>query len=222
MARVTGLLSVLILVEVRLRPQEPCPRIRGIYKWLTGRPAMPCPCTWSARRRVASAVFRLGGSAMTRAGRFIRLTGAGSRAARCSQARPARATAFALNSLPSGGVRRPWRAVSPSACSAKVTHAQPGATQNRRRTVSSLHTCRPPTPPSARRWYPLCRTTDGVAQPDTAPKPTSRLRPRCATPRPLGSLAPQAPPPGGGNTVLQQLLTLGEYRPAGNGASVAP
>ncbi|MFE2489537.1 hypothetical protein ACFXGR_41050 [Streptomyces mirabilis] len=47
------------------------------------------------------------GSAMTRASRVVRLTGAGSRAARRSPARPAKAAAIALSRLPSCGVRCP-------------------------------------------------------------------------------------------------------------------
>ncbi|WP_457756430.1 hypothetical protein [Streptomyces mirabilis] len=88
---------------------------------------------------------------MARDNKVVPLTGTGSFAASRSPGRPASATATALNKAVSCGVRRRYRTVNPSTCSANVTRGHPGASQNRRRIISSIHTCRPPTAPSARR-----------------------------------------------------------------------
>ena len=61
----------------------------------------------------------------------------------------------------SGGVRRAHREVRPSTCSAKVTAAQPGLPQKKRRTASRMTTGWPPTGASAsRRPYVLCTRPD--------------------------------------------------------------
>jgi len=71
----------------------------------------------------------------------------------------------------SGTLRRRYRTVSPSACSANVTFAQPGSGQRNRRTAKTISTGRPPAAPSATtRPYPPCTCED------TAPHAGHRAR----------------------------------------------
>ena len=74
-----------------------------------------------------------------------------SAAASRAPARPASAAATAPSAAPSGGVRRAYRVVRPSTCSANVLRSQPGAWQKNRRTVSRIITLRPPIAASASR-----------------------------------------------------------------------
>jgi hypothetical protein len=66
-------------------------------------------------------------------------------------ARPASAAATAPSAALSGGVRRAYRVVRPSTCSANVRFPQLGASQKNRRTVSRIITRRPPIAASASR-----------------------------------------------------------------------
>jgi hypothetical protein len=74
-----------------------------------------------------------------------------SRGASRAPARPASASATAVSSCASGGVRRPYRTVRPSTCSANVATGQSGAGQKNRRTASRITTGLPPIAASASR-----------------------------------------------------------------------
>ena len=77
---------------------------------------------------------------MTSRSRLDRPAVRSSRAASRSPARPARARAIPVSMRASGGVRRARREVRPSTCSAKVTAAQSGLPQKKRRTASRMTT----------------------------------------------------------------------------------
>jgi hypothetical protein len=66
-------------------------------------------------------------------------------------ARPASASATAVSIAASAGVRRAYRTVSPSTCSANVLTGQSGAGQKNRRTVSRITTSLQPIAASASR-----------------------------------------------------------------------
>jgi hypothetical protein len=74
----------------------------------------------------------------------IRLTEAANLPDSRAPARPPSASATACSTPVSPGVRRAWRLVSPPTCSAKVTFAQAGTGQKKRRTVRQISTSRPP------------------------------------------------------------------------------
>lgn len=85
--------------------------------------------------------------------------------------------------------------VSPSTCSAKVIRGHPGASQNRRRMVNSMHTRRPRRRRDSARIHCVAALTVFRSL-GTAPAPTHGFWPQCVTARPRGSLAPPAPRPG--------------------------
>jgi hypothetical protein len=74
-----------------------------------------------------------------------------SRQASRAPARPASASATAVSIAASGGVRRAYRKLRPSTCSANVVSGQSGAAQKNRRTVSRITTGLPPIAASASR-----------------------------------------------------------------------
>jgi hypothetical protein len=88
---------------------------------------------------------------MTSRSKVDRLTAAPSAAARRAPARPASATATTPSIAASSGVRRAYREVRPSNCSANVAARQSGASQKNRRTISRIITGRPPAAASASR-----------------------------------------------------------------------
>jgi hypothetical protein len=74
-----------------------------------------------------------------------------SRGASRAPARPASASATAVSISASGGVRRAYRTVRPSTCSANVVTGQSGAGQKNRRTASRITTGLPPIASASRR-----------------------------------------------------------------------
>jgi hypothetical protein len=88
---------------------------------------------------------------MTRRSKADRLAAAHSTRASRAPARPASATATAASIAASSGVRRAYRLVRPSTCSANVAAGPPGASQKNRRTASRITAFRPPIATSASR-----------------------------------------------------------------------
>jgi len=91
------------------------------------------------------------GSAITRRSRLDRPASMPSNPDSLAPARPASATATAPSIAASGGVRRAYREVRPSTCSANVVTGQSGLPQKNRRTASRISTRRPPIAASASR-----------------------------------------------------------------------
>ena len=91
------------------------------------------------------------GSAISSRSMQVRPAVIPSAAASRDPARPASAAATAPSDPASSGVRRAYRKVSPSTCSANVVRSQPGTAQKNRRTASRITTRRPPIAASASR-----------------------------------------------------------------------
>jgi hypothetical protein len=101
------------------------------------------------------------GSAATRRSTVDGCTAIPSIPARRAPARPASSSPKRASIRVSGTLRRQYRPVRPSACSAKVTAGHCGFRHRNRRTRKTISTGRPAAAPSATmRAYPPCTRAD--------------------------------------------------------------